>query len=232
MTKSEFVDKVADSSGLSKKDAGTAVDAVIKSIEDALKSGEEVSFTGFGKFHVAAARRARGPQPAHRRDDADRREQGPALHGRLGPQEGHQVDGDGRRFVGRRRSVARRLRSATASRRRSPRASPRSSWGSTPTRPRLWPDAVESLAESRARLVLALADVERSAALDRGQGGRDARLEAAAAVLGALPRAGRRRRPGLRRGQAAARMLRAARASPAGSRSRRSSRTRARRACS
>ena len=33
MTKSDFVDKVADSSGLSKKDAGTAVDAVIKSIE-------------------------------------------------------------------------------------------------------------------------------------------------------------------------------------------------------
>ena len=28
MTKSEFVDKVADTSGLSKKDAGAAVDAV------------------------------------------------------------------------------------------------------------------------------------------------------------------------------------------------------------
>jgi DNA-binding protein HU-beta len=52
MTKSEFVDKVAATSGLSKKDAGTAVDAVISSIEDALKSGEDVSFTGFGKFHV------------------------------------------------------------------------------------------------------------------------------------------------------------------------------------
>ena len=53
MTKSEFVDRVADSSGLSKKDATTAVDAVIRSIEDALKSGEDVTFTGFGKFHVA-----------------------------------------------------------------------------------------------------------------------------------------------------------------------------------
>ena len=50
MTKSEFVDKVAATSGLSKKDAGTAVDAVISSIEDALKSGEDVTFTGFGKF--------------------------------------------------------------------------------------------------------------------------------------------------------------------------------------
>ncbi len=39
------------------------------------------------------------------------------------------------------------------------------------------------MAESRARLVVALADVERAAALDVGAGGRDGRLEAAAAVL-------------------------------------------------
>ena len=64
MTKSDFVDKVAQSSGLSKKDAGAAVDAVISSIEDALRSGQEVSFTGFGKFHVAdrGAREGRNPR--------------------------------------------------------------------------------------------------------------------------------------------------------------------------
>jgi DNA-binding protein HU-beta len=64
MTKSEFIDRVASQSGLSKKDAGTAVDAVISSIEDALKGGEEVSFTGFGKFHVAhrGAREGRNPR--------------------------------------------------------------------------------------------------------------------------------------------------------------------------
>ena len=64
MTKSEFVDKVAAQSGLSKKDAGAAVDAVISSIEDSLKSGEEVNFTGFGKFHVAerGAREGRNPR--------------------------------------------------------------------------------------------------------------------------------------------------------------------------
>jgi DNA-binding protein HU-beta len=63
-TKSEFVDKVAASSGLSKKDAGAAVDAVIGTIEDELKSGGEVSFTGFGKFHVAqrGAREGRNPR--------------------------------------------------------------------------------------------------------------------------------------------------------------------------
>src|SRR6478735_1222787 len=53
MTKSEFVDKVASSSGLSKKDADNAVNAVISTIESSLRSGEDVNFTGFGKFHVA-----------------------------------------------------------------------------------------------------------------------------------------------------------------------------------
>ncbi len=64
MTKSDFVEKVASTSGLNKKDAGAAVDAVLGTLEDALKSGEEVSFTGFGKFHVAerGAREGRNPR--------------------------------------------------------------------------------------------------------------------------------------------------------------------------
>ena len=76
-TKAEFVDKVAAKSGLSKKDAGAAVDAVISSIEDSLKSGDEVSFTGFGKFHVAnrGAREGRNPRTL----DADDAAAGPLL---------------------------------------------------------------------------------------------------------------------------------------------------------
>jgi DNA-binding protein HU-beta len=64
MTKNEFVDRVAEGAGLSKKDAGSAVDEVIKQIESALGSGEEVNFTGFGKFHVAerGAREGRNPR--------------------------------------------------------------------------------------------------------------------------------------------------------------------------
>jgi DNA-binding protein HU-beta len=52
VTKAEFVDKVADKAGLSKRDAGSAVDAVLSSIQDALKRGDDVVFTGFGKFSV------------------------------------------------------------------------------------------------------------------------------------------------------------------------------------
>ena len=39
MTKQEFVDQVANRSGLSKADAGKAVDAFLDSIEAVLKSG-------------------------------------------------------------------------------------------------------------------------------------------------------------------------------------------------
>ncbi len=64
MTKSEFVAQVAERANLGKKEAGDAVDAVIATIEDALKRGSEVSFSGFGKFHVSerGAREGRNPQ--------------------------------------------------------------------------------------------------------------------------------------------------------------------------
>ena len=64
MSKSEFVEKVAQEAGLSKKDAAAAVDAVLGTIENTLKGGGEVTFTGFGKFHVASrgAREGRNPR--------------------------------------------------------------------------------------------------------------------------------------------------------------------------
>jgi DNA-binding protein HU-beta len=64
VTKSEFVDRVASRQSLSKKDAESAVDAVINGIQEALERGQEVSFTGFGKFHVAerGARQGRNPR--------------------------------------------------------------------------------------------------------------------------------------------------------------------------
>jgi len=52
VTKQEFVERVASKSGLSRKDASEAVDAFLDSITDALRSGEDVAFTGFGKFSV------------------------------------------------------------------------------------------------------------------------------------------------------------------------------------
>ena len=58
MTKQEFVDRVAARAGLTKSDAGRAVDAVLDTITDELRSGGQVNFTGFGKF-VTQRRAAR-----------------------------------------------------------------------------------------------------------------------------------------------------------------------------
>ena len=68
MTKQEFVDRVADESGLQKRDASAAVDAVLEVIEETLKRGGEVNFTGFGKFAVAerGARQGVNPQTGER----------------------------------------------------------------------------------------------------------------------------------------------------------------------
>jgi DNA-binding protein HU-beta len=59
VTKAEFVDRLArDDRVGSKKQAGEAVEAVLDAISDALARGEDVNFTGFGKFSVAE----RGPR--------------------------------------------------------------------------------------------------------------------------------------------------------------------------
>lgn len=64
MTKSEFVEHVAQKSGLDKTQAGKAVDAMLGVVEETLARGGEVSFSGFGKFHVSdrSARTGVNPQ--------------------------------------------------------------------------------------------------------------------------------------------------------------------------
>ena len=57
MTKSEFIERIADKVG-SKKEASDAVEAVLDGIVDSLTAGDEVNFTGFGKFSV----NERGPR--------------------------------------------------------------------------------------------------------------------------------------------------------------------------
>ena len=59
MTKAEFVDRLARDGRIgSKKQAAEAVEAVLDGIADALRGGDSVNFTGFGKFSVAE----RGPR--------------------------------------------------------------------------------------------------------------------------------------------------------------------------
>lgn len=64
MNKSELVEAVAKDAGLSKADAGRAVDSLLATVQKTLKKGDEVALTGFGKFSVAhrGARTGRNPQ--------------------------------------------------------------------------------------------------------------------------------------------------------------------------
>jgi DNA-binding protein HU-beta len=63
VTKQEFVDRVADKAGISKRDAAEAVDAFLDSITDVLGSGGEVAFTGFGKFTTQRRAARQGVNP-------------------------------------------------------------------------------------------------------------------------------------------------------------------------
>ena len=59
MTKAEFIDRIANDERIeSKKAAQDAVEAVLDGIVDSLTAGDEVNFTGFGKFSV----NERGPR--------------------------------------------------------------------------------------------------------------------------------------------------------------------------
>ena len=63
MTKSEFVDRVADQANIGKNEASKAVDATLAVIEETLSRGGEISFTGFGKFSVADRGARQGVNP-------------------------------------------------------------------------------------------------------------------------------------------------------------------------
>lgn len=52
MNKSELVNRLADTSQLTKKDAHVVLNSVLNLIEESLLRGEEVKLVGFGKFAV------------------------------------------------------------------------------------------------------------------------------------------------------------------------------------
>ena len=58
MNKTELVDDIAQRTNLSKADASEILATVLEAIRDGLQRGQEVSITGFGKFHVVE-------RPAH-----------------------------------------------------------------------------------------------------------------------------------------------------------------------
>lgn len=64
MNKSQLIDKIAAGADISKAAAGRALDAVIASVTESLKEGDDVALVGFGSFTVRerSARTGRNPQ--------------------------------------------------------------------------------------------------------------------------------------------------------------------------
>ena len=58
MNKTDLIDKIAASSGLSKADSKKALDATVAAIKEALVKGDKVQLVGFGTFSV-------NERPAH-----------------------------------------------------------------------------------------------------------------------------------------------------------------------
>jgi len=61
--KNDLVEHVAKAAGLSKADAGKAVDAVLDQITGSLAKGDEVRLVGFGTFSVAKRAASQGRNP-------------------------------------------------------------------------------------------------------------------------------------------------------------------------
>ncbi|WMT58840.1 HU family DNA-binding protein [Truepera radiovictrix] len=63
MSKADLVDKVAEDTGMRKKDVKTIVDTMIDQVSQHLNNGDKVQLTGFGTFEVRERRARTGVKP-------------------------------------------------------------------------------------------------------------------------------------------------------------------------
>lgn len=63
MNKSELVALVAEKAGLSKKDAGKALESTLNVITEAMANGDKVQLVGFGSFETKCRAERTGKNP-------------------------------------------------------------------------------------------------------------------------------------------------------------------------
>jgi len=63
MNKAELIAAVAEKTGSTKKEAELSVNALVTTIEEALKKGEKVQLIGFGTFEVRQRKARQGRNP-------------------------------------------------------------------------------------------------------------------------------------------------------------------------
>jgi DNA-binding protein HU-beta len=63
MNKAGLIKEVSGKAGLTKRETGNVVDAIIKAIADTPSKGEKVTLVGFGTFQVMQRKARRGVNP-------------------------------------------------------------------------------------------------------------------------------------------------------------------------
>jgi len=63
MSKADLIDRLAEQTGMAKKDVKTVVDGFIGTITEQLNGGGKVSLTGFGTFEVRERQAREGVKP-------------------------------------------------------------------------------------------------------------------------------------------------------------------------
>ena len=64
MKKSDLISAMADKSGLTQKEAGNCLSALIEVVTESLKAGDKVQITGFGTFQTRSRDQRQGINPA------------------------------------------------------------------------------------------------------------------------------------------------------------------------
>lgn len=67
MNKGEFIDRLADRTNLTKKEARNLLDSVLGLVQETLLQGEEVKLVGFGKFAIRARKASSRINPQTKR---------------------------------------------------------------------------------------------------------------------------------------------------------------------
>lgn len=64
MNKSELIESIANKAGISRAAAGTALEATLASLSEALVAGDSIALVGFGTFKVSERAARTGKNPA------------------------------------------------------------------------------------------------------------------------------------------------------------------------
>ena len=67
MNKGEFIDRLADKTSMTKKEARQLLDSVLDLVQETLLQGDEVKLVGFGKFAVCARKASSRINPQTKR---------------------------------------------------------------------------------------------------------------------------------------------------------------------